>query len=115
MDKSAWKSKREQKTRQYFCDALGEEVEQWCKVKGIEVTASSVVAYMVKHNLLQQASINRYVVMHSYRRYFDQEGTKTKAVLAMSNLIPLEPRQIYLVMSNHCRRFHPNQFVYEVG
>ena len=99
MDKSAWKSKREQKTRQYFCDALGEEIDRWCKVKNIEVTAAAVVAYMVKHNLLQQASINRYVVMHSYRRYFDQEGTKTKAVLAMSNLIPLEPRQIYFVMS----------------
>lgn len=101
---------RQQKTNLYFIETLGEEVREWCELNKIEVSVEAMLAYMVKHNLLDQSTINKYVAVNKYRELRDQARSKQDAVYTLSNLLPLEERQIWTLLGNHYKKFNPNKF-----
>ena len=109
MNKVEFKRNRQQRTNEYFCNTLADEVNEWCDLQGLEVSTSSIIAYLVKHDLVRQSNINRYVTLQVYPNFLEAEGGKEKAVCAMSNLLPLEPRQIYNLLKNRYQKHTPNK------
>jgi hypothetical protein len=105
-----WKAQRKQQTNIDFCKTLAAAVETWCELKGLEVNALSMAAFMVKHNLVNQSMINRYMVVNMYPDFLESEGGKEKAVFAMSNKLPLEDGAIWSILAHHYAYFRPNRF-----
>lgn len=110
MNKADFKTNRQQRTNVLFCEELAQEVNTWCERQGLEPNTTSIIAYLVKHNIVRQSSINQYTTLQVYPDFLEAEGGKEKAVCAMANLLPLEPRQIYNILGNHYVKFSPNKF-----
>lgn len=110
MNKADFKTHRQQRTNEMFCNKLSQEVNRWCERQGLEPDTTSIIAYLVKHNIVRQSVINKYTALQVYPDFLESEGGKEKAVCAMSNLLPLEPRQIYNILGNHYVKFSPNMF-----
>jgi len=105
-----WKAQRQHQTNIDFCKTLAAHVETWCELQGLEVNALSMAAFLVKHNLVKQSMINRYMVVNMYPNLLESEGGKEKAVFAMSNKLPLEPPAIWSILAHHYTYFRPNRF-----
>jgi hypothetical protein len=105
-----WKAQRQHQTNIDFCKTLATHVETWCELQGLEVNALSMAAFMVKHNLVKQSMINRYMVVNMYPDYLESEGGKERAVFAMSNKLPLEHGAIWSILAHHYVYFRPNRF-----
>ena len=105
-----WKAQRQQQTNIDFCKTLAAHVETWCELQGLEVNALSMAAFLVKHNVVKQSVINRYMVVNMYPKFLESEGGKEKAVFAMSNKLPIEDGAIYSILSHHYAYFRPNRF-----
>jgi hypothetical protein len=103
---------RQQRTNKRFIELLEQELLQWCKIKNIEATPSAFLAYMVKHNLLRQSVINKYVVINLYKETLESSKNKEQAIYKLSNLLPLENRQIKNILGNHYVKFCPNKFIF---
>lgn len=110
MNKTEFKTHRQQRTNELFCKELAQEVSEWCERQGLEPDTTSIIAYLVKHNLVRQSVINKYTALQIYPSFIEAEGGKDRAVMAMSNVLPLEPRQIYNILGNHYVKFKPNKF-----
>ena len=108
--KSDWKAERQQQSNVEFCKTIAKHVETWCVLQGLEVNALSMAAFMVKHNIVKQSMINRYMVVSMYPDYLEREGGKEKAVFAMSNKLPLEDGAIWSILAHHYAYFRPNRF-----
>lgn len=106
MDKKA----RQQKTNEYFVKTLGEELSDWCELQGIPENIEAFLAYMVKHNLIRQSVINQYVAINAYKDIKPKARSKEDAVFTLCELLPLEERQIWNLLSNHYIKFKPNKF-----
>jgi hypothetical protein len=79
---------------------------------GIEPSVEQIIGYLVRHNVIRQSIINRYMVVNLYPDTREKEGGKEKAVWSLSNRLPLEPKAIYHILSNHYCYFAPNRFRY---
>jgi DNA-directed RNA polymerase subunit F len=104
------KNDRQQRTNLKFIELLEEELLQWCKMKNIEVSTSAFLAYMVKHNLIRQSVINNYVVINLYKETLANSKNKEEAIYKLTDLLPLENRQIKNILGNHYVKFSPNRF-----
>jgi hypothetical protein len=102
---------RQQKTNEYFIKNLGEEVAAWCELNKIPEGPEAFLAYMVRHNFLRQSVINQYVATKAYKEKREEAASKEQAVWALCELLPLEERQIWNLLSNHYIKFtKPNKF-----
>lgn len=107
MDKKA----RQQKTNEYFIKALGEDLSEWCEVNKLDPGPEAFLAFMVKYNFLRQSVINQYVTTKAYREKREEARSKEQAVFSLCELLPLEERQIWNILSNHYVKFtKPNKF-----
>jgi hypothetical protein len=109
MNKTEFKTYRQQRTNLLFCEELAQEVNTWCERQGLEPNTTSIIAYLVKHNIVRQSAINQYTALQVYPNFLEAEGGKEKAVCAMANLLPLEPRQIYNLLKNRYQKHSPNK------
>lgn len=104
------KNDRQQRTNLKFIELLEEELLEWTKLKTIEPDTTALLAYMVKHNLLRQSIINKYVVINLYKDFLATSKNKEEAIYKLSDLLPLENRQIKNILGNHYVKFCPNRF-----
>lgn len=105
-----WKAQRQKETNIQFCKVVAQHFNEWCELQGLEVNALSMAAFMVKHNLIKQSIINRYMVVNMYPESLQREGGKERAVFAISNKLPLEPPAIWSILAHHYTYFRPNRF-----
>jgi len=110
VSKTEWKAQRQHNTNVEFCKTIAKHVEDWCELQGLEVNALSMAAFLVKHNVIKQPIINRYMVVNMYPNFLENEGGKERAVFAMSNKLPLEPSAIWSILAHHYTYFRPNRF-----
>lgn len=97
-------SRKTKKAVQLFCDLLDKELNDNIKSA---FGSRETVAYMVKHNIIRQSIINRYLVIKLYPDYKENYG-RDQAVNELSKVIPLETKAIYHILSNHSEYFRPN-------
>jgi len=97
-------SRKTKKAVQLFCELLDQEITD--NVKNA-FGSRETVAYMVKHNLIRQSIINRYLVIKLYPEFKENHG-REQAVNELSKIIPLETKAIYHILSNHSEYFRPN-------
>jgi hypothetical protein len=104
------KKERQQNTNIKFIELLSEELKEWCELQNIEPSTEALVAYLIKHNLLKQSIINKYVTINLYPEIKAESKNKEEAVATLSNLLPLECRQIKNYLGNYYIKFKPNKF-----
>lgn len=97
-------SRKTKKAVQLFCELLDKELNDNIKSA---FGSRETVAYMVKHNIIRQSIINRYLVIKLYPDYKENYG-RDQAVNELSKVIPLEIKAIYHILSNHSEYFRPN-------
>jgi hypothetical protein len=104
------KAERQQDTNFKFCEMLGAELGEWCELKRLEKNEVSLIAYLVKHNLIRQSVINKYVCLQLYPEILKESKSKEQAIFTLSEILPLEPRQIWTILNNYYIKFKPNSF-----
>jgi hypothetical protein len=98
-------TRKTKKAVQLFCELVDQELSENIKSA---FGSREMVAYLVKHNLIRQSIINRYLVIRLYPDYKENYG-REQAVNELSKVIPLETKAIYHILSNHSAYFHPNK------
>ncbi len=104
MTNNEFKQYRQKRTNEKFVQLLVNELTE----RG-QTDVTDVIAYLVKHNIVRQSVINSFVVVKCYPTYIEQEGGKEKAVLALTNLVPLERRHVYNIIKNDYAKFRPSK------
>lgn len=97
-------SRKTKKAVQLFCELMDKELSENVK-NGFG--SADMVKYLVKHNLIRQSIINRYLVIKLYPEFKENHG-RENAVYELSKIIPLETKAIYHILSNHSEYFRPN-------
>lgn len=97
-------SRKTKKAIELFCNLVDKELSENLKSA---FGSREMVAYLVKHNLIRQSIINRYLVIKLYPNYKENYG-RDQAVNELSKIIPLETKAIYHILSNHSEYFRPN-------
>lgn len=98
---------RRKNSQKLFCYLLSSELEE--KLGEVQ-KLDKIIAFFVRHNIIRQSIVNRYVVIKLYPEYFDKYEKKDRAVNEMSKILPLQPTAIYNILSNHYAYFFPNKF-----
>lgn len=97
-------SRKTKKAVQLFCELVDKELTDNIKSA---FGSREMVAYLVKHNLIRQSIINRYLVIKLYPE-FKEKYSREQAVNELSKVVPLEIKAIYHILSNHSHYFSPN-------
>lgn len=96
---------RRKNSHKLFCRLAAEELKDNI---GDTPDITKIVAYFIRHNIIRQSIVNRYVVIKLYPDYIERYERKDKAVTELSKILPLEPTAIYSILSNHYTYFRPN-------
>lgn len=104
--------------KNYFRDRRKNSQRLFCELVSMELTEklgdcpelTKIVAFFVRHNIIRQSIINRYVVIKLYPEFIERYEKKDKAVRELSKILPLECTAIYNILSNHYAYFFPNKF-----
>ena len=102
-----WKAERQRLANTDFCKLITDHAKEWCDLHNKECSVENIISFLVRHNIIKQPIINRYLVINKYPEILDDEGGKEKAVFALSNKLPLEPKAIYHIIKNHSGYFRP--------
>lgn len=98
---------REKNSRRLFCKLLTEELsEKLGEIPQLE----KIIAFFIRHNIVRQSIINRYVVIKLYPVLIVELEKKDRAVNELTKILPLEQTAIYNILSNHYTYFFPNKF-----
>jgi len=102
-------SKRRKKCNRDFIEMLDIEINETLERKKQDVSIQNIISYLIRHNVVRQSIVHRYVVIFTYPNYLEQYGSKDKAVRQMAKDYPLEAKAIYSILANHYAYFHPNK------
>lgn len=102
-------SKRRKKCNKDFIELLNIDISETLERKKQDISIHNVITYLIKHNVVRQSIVHRYVIIFNYPDYLDRFGSKEKAVKQMAKDYPLEIKAIYSILANHYAYFHPNK------
>jgi hypothetical protein len=102
-------SKRRKRCNNNFIDMLQGEIVETLERKKQDVSIENVISYLIRHNIVRQSIVHRYVIIFKYPEYLEEYGSKQKAVEQMSKDYPLDVKGIYSILANHYAYFHPNK------
>ena len=86
-----------------FCELLLNQFRE----SGI-VEIEPIIRFLIRHNIIRQTIVNRFVVIRVYPEYLERFG-KQKAVGQMSKVLPITESAIYSILANHYSYFRPNK------
>jgi hypothetical protein len=92
-----------------FCEVLEAQILESLKDGKKEDSLFNILAFLVRHNVIRQSIVNRYLVITLYPDYITRFDTRHEAVKELSKVVPLEINAIYHILSNHYTYFHPNK------
>jgi hypothetical protein len=95
--------KKRKQINKLFCELLCQQFNE----SGI-VEIDSIIRFLVKHNIIRQSIVNRFVVIKIYPEYLERFG-KAKAVGEMAKFMPIGESAIYSILANHYSYFRPNR------
>lgn len=98
---------RRKNSQKLFCFFVAAELENKL---GEMPDIQKIIGFLVRHNIIRQSIINRYVVIKLYPEYIERFERKDRAVTELSKILPLESTAIYNILSNHYAYFFPNKF-----
>lgn len=88
---------------------------RWCLKKGKNQTQSNFVAYLIRHNLIDETIINRFMCLEYYKEELPptvsekrKKGVKALAIWSIEDRLPLKERQINANLINHACYFKDN-------
>ena len=102
-------SKRRKQCNRNFIQLLDTEIQETLERKKQDISINNVITYLIRHNIIRQSIVHRYVVIFTYPEYLERFGSKDKAVRQMAKDYPLETKAIYSILANHYAYFHPNK------
>lgn len=92
-----------------FCEILEAQILESLSGSKKEQSLFNILAFLVKHNVIRQSIVNRYLVIALYPDYIERFDSRHEAVKELSKVVPLEINAIYHILSNHSAYFHPNK------
>jgi len=92
-----------------FCEVLESQIIESLQSEKKDQNLFNILAFLVKHNVIRQSIVNRYLVIMLYPDYIERFDTRHEAVKELSKVVPLEINAIYHILSNHYCYFHPNK------
>lgn len=95
------------KKRKYANKLFCELIDEQFKDVGIG-EISTIIRFLIQHNIIRQSIVNRFVVLKIYPEYLEKYG-KQKAIGEMAKILPLEQSSIYSILANHYSYFRPNK------
>ena len=95
------------KKRKYANKLFCELIDEQFKDVGIG-EISTIIRFLIQHNIIRQSIVNRFVVLKIYPEYLERYG-KQKAIGEMAKILPLEQSSIYSILANHYSYFRPNK------
>jgi hypothetical protein len=101
--------KRRKKCNRDFLNLLSNEIDSQLVYKNGVLDIDYILLFLIKHNIVRQSIVHRYVIIKSYPEYLERLGSKEKAVKEMAKDYPLEIKAIYSILANHYAYFHPNK------
>lgn len=101
-------SKKRKNCNLKFLDLLNDQIAEKIKRDKKELNVDNIITYLIKHNIIRQSIVHRFVIIHAYPEYLENYGSKEKAVKQIAKDFPLETKAIYSILANHYAYFHPN-------
>jgi len=111
------KVQRQKQTNKEFVDRIDADFDRWRRKKGKANNTRNLLEYLVRHNLMRQTIINRWMTLNEYEAQIqltkspkNPKGVKSYAIWGVEELLPLGETQIKANIRNHSTYFRENVF-----
>ena len=103
------KDKKQKHANTKFVELAQQRFKEWARIKGLECSVDNFLLFMLKHSLLREKVINRYLVTQLYKEY-RAEGTRSEqCIYQVSDIVPYERTNIYDILKNYSNHFNENK------
>jgi|32_taG_2_1085360.scaffolds.fasta_scaffold38704_3 hypothetical protein len=103
------KEKRQIVANSKFVEVAEAKFEEWARIKGLDFTFENVMLFMLKHSLLREKIINRYLVANLYKE-LRHDGIKgEQCIHAVCDVVPYERTNVYDILKNYSNHFNENK------
>ncbi len=90
-----------ERTRAIFIDKATEEYNNYCKAKGISSTVEGFAEYLVNRNIVQDKTINKFLVVSFYPDAMEENnGIQQLAIATLENLVGVGYSRIRVIIKD---------------
>ncbi|NJO28566.1 MAG: hypothetical protein HC874_14250 [Richelia sp. SL_2_1] len=87
-----------------FVRVVTKKFKLWADARDLEHTPENFARYMLIHLIIDFRTVNRYMVLELYpEQLYRCDGSKSKAVLNLEDMLPYQERMIWNLISDQKR------------
>lgn len=102
------KERQQAEANTLFVERIRRKFEYYCERMGMEPTHDEFVKYLLRHNLINTTTVNRYLTLDLYHEeLYNANGVKTLAILNLELRVPYSERTIWYILEKMRDKFFP--------
>lgn len=102
--KNGQEDRRQEEAVREFSSLIEKRFRVYCESKDRDATIEAFVRYLIDRRIVTSDRVNRFLVLELYPGEL-RSKSKSKAVIALSDRLPLEERQIWNIIGNYSKFF----------